>query len=222
MMLHQNGKRQQVKVLLDTGCLVAIINECTVEKYGLEKKRHKQTRPIENYVGERVEEVGQYYTKPLLLQHQRHYSKTEFEVSPMDPEIDIFLPCSRIMDHPPQGVWTSKEIRFNSPRCLEECSKWTAMNFSLSWDDQVATHPEARIIGYVLAATSENPLKNVPLKSQRYLGLMGKEAADMLPEHHHYGCKIDLQEGATTPWGPIYPLSEIELKTLREWLTEME
>jgi len=24
------------------------------------------------------------------------------------------------------------------------------------------------------------------------------------------------------PWGPIYPLSEEELWTLREWLTEME
>jgi len=51
---------------------------------------------------------------------------------------------------------------------------------------------------------------------------MGKEAADALPDHRPYDCKIDLQEGSTAPWGPIYPLSEEELRTLREWLTEME
>jgi len=51
---------------------------------------------------------------------------------------------------------------------------------------------------------------------------MGKEAADALPDHRPYDCKIDLQEGSTAPSGPIYPLSEEELRTLREWLTEME
>jgi len=51
---------------------------------------------------------------------------------------------------------------------------------------------------------------------------MSREAADMLPEHHSYDCKIDLKEESTAPWGPIYPLIEIELQTLREWLKEME
>jgi len=51
---------------------------------------------------------------------------------------------------------------------------------------------------------------------------MRKEVADALPDHRPYDCKIDLQEGSTAPWGPIYPLSEEELRTLREWLTEME
>jgi len=43
-----------------------------------------------------------------------------------------------------------------------------------------------------------------------------------LPKHRPYDCKIDLQERSMAPWGPIYPLSEEELRTLREWLTEME
>jgi len=51
---------------------------------------------------------------------------------------------------------------------------------------------------------------------------MGKEAVDALPKHRPYDCKIDLQKGSTAPWGPIYPLSEVELQTLREWLKEME
>jgi len=50
---------------------------------------------------------------------------------------------------------------------------------------------------------------------------MGQEAAEALPAHWSYDCKIDLMERETAPWGPIYPLSENELHTLREWLKEM-
>jgi len=60
------------------------------------------------------------------------------------------------------------------------------------------------------------------MEFRQYLGMMGKEAADQLPEHRPYDCKIELKEGTMAPWGPIYHLSEMELQTLREWLKEME
>jgi len=60
------------------------------------------------------------------------------------------------------------------------------------------------------------------MEFREYLGIMGKDEADPLLEHRTYDCKIELQDGSTAPWGPIYPLSEIELQTLREWLKEME
>jgi len=74
----------------------------------------------------------------------------------------------------------------------------------------------------VSAAAEEDPLKTVPMEFRQYLGIMGKEAAEALPKHRRYDCKIDLQEGSVAPRGPIYPLSEEELQTLREWLKEME
>jgi len=82
--------------------------------------------------------------------------------------------------------------------------------------------PVVRLIGYVSAASDEYPIKAVPQEFRQYLRIMGKEAADALPEHRPYDCKIDLKEGSTAPWGPIYLLSEVELQTLREWLKEME
>jgi len=116
MMVHQDGKTHQIRALLDTGCSVALINEKTVEKRGIKTKRLQHPRGIENYMGEKVEEAGQYFTKPLLLQHRRHNSWENFEVTPMDPEIDIFLPFNWISKHPPQGAWTTEEVRFNSRR----------------------------------------------------------------------------------------------------------
>jgi len=141
----------------------------------------------------------------------------------MEEGIDIFLPFSWIEQHPPQGAWSSdQEVRFNSTRCLENCNKFATNEFSLTWDDTVATDPVAGLLGDISAACEEDPLQTVPVEFRQYLGIMRKEAADRLPEHRPYDCKIDLKEGATAPWGPIYPLSEIELQTLREWLKEME
>jgi len=116
----------------------------------------------------------------------------------MDAEIDIFLPFEWISAHPPQGVWTDKEVRFNSTGCLENCTYYKASRFSLTWDNSVATDPTACIIGYI-STVSEDPLEVVPREFRQYLEIMGKEAADALPEHHPYDCKIDLQEGSTAP-----------------------
>jgi len=82
--------------------------------------------------------------------------------------------------------------------------------------------PRVRCIGYVSAASDQDPIKAVPKEFRQYLRIMGKEAADTLPKHRPYDCKINLQKGSTAPWGPIYPLLEVELQTLREWLKEME
>jgi len=141
----------------------------------------------------------------------------------MEEAINLFLPFEWIERHPPQGAWTSEEMRFSSAWCVEQCTKFGTNEFLLSWDDSVAEDPSASIIGYVSEATADaDPFSLVPEKFHPYLAIMGKEAADALPEHHPYDCRINLKEGEAAPWGPIYPLSEVELQTLWEWLKEME
>jgi len=132
----------------------------------------------------------------------------------MEPEIDAFLPFDWITAHPPQGAWTNEEIRFSSVECMGKCTRYEASPYSLTWDESVTTDPDARIIGYIAMAAEEDPLKAVPMEFRQYVGIMGREAADNLPEHRPYDCKINLKEGETAPWGPIYPLSEVELQTL--------
>jgi len=166
--------------------------------------------------------AGQSYTGIMRLQHRKHFSEKTFEVTPMEAAIDVFLPFSWIEQHLLQGAWTNEEVRFNSVECMRKCTRHETGPFSLTWDESIATNPRAEVIGYVSAVRTEDPLEVVPIEFRQYLGIMGKEAADALPDHRPYGCKIDLQEESTAPWGPIYPLSEEELWTLREWLTEME
>jgi len=168
-------------------------------RLGLERKKHQHVHSIENFTGETVKGAGQYYTKPMLLQHRKHYSMEKFKVLPMDPGIDIFLPFEWMTAHPPQGAWTNNEIRFNSAQCLENCTKHEVGQFSLTWDETVAMDPVACLIGYVSAASDKDPIEAVPQEFRQYLRIMGKEAADALPKHRPYDCKIDLQEGCTAP-----------------------
>ena len=140
----------------------------------------------------------------------------------MEAAIDIFLTFSWIEQHPLQGAWTNEEVWFNSAECIRKCTRYEMGPFSLTWDESIATNPNVRVIRYILAAAEEDRLKAVPMEFLQYLAIMGKEAADALHEHRPYDCKIDLQDGSTVPWWPIYPLSEEELWTLREWPTEME
>jgi len=141
MLLHVREKEHQIWVLLDTGCSVALLNQQTVEKLGIKKKAHQQPHSIENYTGESVKGAGQFYTEPVLLQHRKHYSREKFKISPMEPEIDAFLPFDWITTHPPQGVWKNQEMRFNSARCLASYTRFETGEFSLLWDEEVAKNP---------------------------------------------------------------------------------
>ena len=221
MILHCGQRRHQIRALLDTGCLVNLISQRTVDQLGISKKEHGKARTIESFTGTIVQGAGQYYTKPLRLQYRKHFSMESFEISPMEEGIDLFLPFNWIERHPPQGAWSSEEVRFNSAKCLDECTQWETGSFSLTWDDSILLDTTAQVIGHV-SAVSDDPIGRVPMEFQQYLGIMSQEAADQLPAHRPYDCKIDLKEGTTAPWGPIYPLSEEELRTLREWLKEME
>ena len=42
----------------------------------------------------------------------------------------------------------------------------------------------------------------------------------MLPQHRPYDCTIEVQEGAQSPFGPIYGLFQNELAALREYFDE--
>jgi len=129
MLLHVGTEKKPVKALLDTGCSIALINQQTVKRWGIQKRRHKEARTIESFTGATVQGAGQHYTEPLCLQHRKYFTREVFEISPMEEGIDVFLPFKWIERHPPQGAWDTEEIRFNSAGCLENCNKFATNDF---------------------------------------------------------------------------------------------
>lgn len=62
--------------------------------------------------------------------------------------------------------------------------------------------------------------KTVPGQYHDLLAAFSKQKADTLPPHRPYDLSIDLEEGKSPPFGPLYSLSELELAALSSWLQE--
>jgi len=68
---------------------------------------------------------------------------------------------------------------------------------------------------------AETPdLSNVPSEYHKFADVFSKTKAEVLPPHHPYDLKINLEEGAQPPVGPIYSLSASEQETLKEFIEE--
>jgi hypothetical protein len=118
-----------------TGALGAVVNFFLLN-----------TISIENFTGEIVAGAGKKYTRPMLLQHRKHYSREVFEVAPLEAKVHAFLPFWWISKHARQGAWNSPKLRFSSPYCLEHCTKSAVSEFSMSLDESILSNPEARVI----------------------------------------------------------------------------
>src|SRR3984957_294083 len=72
------------------------------------------------------------------------------------------------------------------------------------------------------SASAEKPidLTGVPEEYHDFADVFSKVNANKLPPHRPYILKINIEEGSTSPLGPIYSLSKTELEALREFLDE--
>lgn len=66
----------------------------------------------------------------------------------------------------------------------------------------------------------EQPDIQLPDKYAKYSQIFSKMQADQLPPHRPYDHAIPIIEGATVPFGPVYNLSQTELKALHEYIKE--
>ena len=63
-------------------------------------------------------------------------------------------------------------------------------------------------------------LSNVSSKYHEFANIFSKTKAEVLPPHHPYDLKINLEESAQPPVGPIYSLSASEQEALKEFIEE--
>ena len=71
------------------------------------------------------------------------------------------------------------------------------------------------------AKLAETPdLSNVPSEYHKFANIFSKTKAEVLPPHHLYDLKINLEEGAQPPVSPIYSLSASEQEALKEFIEE--
>jgi len=69
-------------------------------------------------------------------------------------------------------------------------------------------------------STINNPseLKDLPEEYHEFADVLSKLSSKSLPAHRPYDLSIQIKGEQTSPLGPIYSLSALELQTLREFL----
>ena len=93
---------------------------------------------------------------------------------------------------------------------------------TFEWDERVAIDENATMIGRI-GATKEKEveLDGLPQQYWQYKDYFTDKKAEMLAPRRTFDHAINLKEGATPPWGPIYPMSAYQLEELNKYLCKM-
>jgi hypothetical protein len=160
-------------------------------------------------------------SSPAPSFHEEPLSTQQFPVKespvtrPTAPEYPSTSSSNSDLDTYPLAVRPKRRVHDHST----ESKCFIATLGARSFLKEAIKHPS-----YVIYATpvSESPSleQKIPEKYATFADVFSKEKADILPEHRKYDCPIDLKEGGQPPFGPIYNLTQPELKALKEYIDE--
>lgn len=125
---------------------------------------------------------------------------------------DRIIPFRWWHKEPPiKSIETLAQWRFNHTDCIAHIEDESIADM-FEWDETVASDESARMIGIIGATRKEEvQLEGLPELYWQYKKLFEDEKAEMLAPRRTFDHATDLKEGATLPWGPIYPRSSYQL-----------
>ena len=149
---------------------------------------------------------------PIPIQEESpHTLSNTPKMSPKKP-VFPFKPVYQYPDNLPSNSAPLISI-ISAASFVRACQEPGAQQFTMSLS------PNESVTGR--ASDSKAPdLDGVPEEYKEFADVFSDSLSEKLPEHRPYDLKINLEEGAQPPLGPIYSLSESELKALREFLEE--
>jgi len=91
------------------------------------------------------------------------------------------------------------------------------------YDETVVFDPKAQYVGRIGKIEEKDPveLQTLPQEYAQFKHLFRPEASEKMPPRRTFDHAIDLKEGSEPPWGPVYPMSQYQLNTLKTYLDEM-
>jgi len=91
------------------------------------------------------------------------------------------------------------------------------------YDETVAFDPKAQYVGRIgkIEEKYHVELETLPREYAQLKHLFRPEVSEKMPLRQTFDHAIDLKEGSEPPWGPVYPMSQYQLNTLKTYLDEM-
>jgi hypothetical protein len=112
---------------------------------------------------------------------------------------------------------------------IKEVSEDGTMLFACVLTDPIHAHaasvvfntPSTSVLPDSIPETKQQALAaQLPEEYHEFHNVFTSMAASYLPPHHMYDIKFDIEEGQQVPQGPIYPMFEVKLAALCEFIDE--
>jgi hypothetical protein len=225
-----------MKALVDSGAQESYVSAHAVLEAGLRPLRKHTPYPL--YMANQKQTRIIHEVTGVTLNIQKHQEKMTFDVLGLAIH-DIILGLPWLRKHNPRIDWKSHTLSFEC--CGTDATTSPPTHRSHTMVDErkttsIATRQRTSpkdglktrgsdsantntLLEYRARIMEDGATPDIPAEYKEFLHLFREVAdADALPEHKDWDHEITLQEGKQPTSGPIYPLSEKELGTLRDYI----
>ena len=223
--------------LIDCGATSCFIDRHLVNRLRIPLHNHQRPLDLKVVDGRPIQSGPvMQYTAPIKLTLGQHQEDISLNVTSI-PESPVVLGLPWLQMHNPVIDWRSHRITFTDssstvpkstdlqpPRALAPPSPHIAFINAAAFSriakkNSVYTiHLKSADLNFTPNAVQSSP--QLPEKYKDFADVFEKKKAEILPEHRPYDCAIELEDGTTPPFGPIYGLTETESKALYEYLQD--
>ena len=158
--------------------------------------------PLINWV------LGSITFRPQLLDPSASASTSSARAAQLPSQL---FPASS--EAPTPSVSAPRVALINAAAFARACKLPGVQSFRIHLSDPSPSAHSASLM-------DEPDLSHIPEEYHDFADVFSKRKADTLAPHRPYDLKIDLEEGASPPIGPMYSLSQSELGALREFIDE--
>jgi len=209
----KNGKKLEVKVLVDSGCTHIGIDEQLV------KDKKIPTKPIdfsfEVFNADCTKNGEVTKVAPLEIEINGHTEQLESVVTDLD-RTDIFLGYDWLVKHNPEVNWKNGTIRFT--RCPGHCSMkhediWFNIRRQMEMDKTEQDN------GEISKEPDKTNPEDLPDYIRPFTHLFNKKKFEKLPERQEWDHEINLMDEAQKELNTkAYAMTLKEEKALNQWL----
>ena len=203
--------------LVDSGADKSLVSQHFIHSFNIIPQTLTHNLHFENIEGSPLSSGSITHYVILTLKHDSLIFSHTFYVlpslvTPMVFGIDWLVKFNPIIN------WATLAITMQQPSVPVICSG-TAHTINEDILDPVSCNDlEDIVVPEEPEQATESAL--IPKAYRQFASVFSSKLANLLPHHRKFDIGIDIRDDAKIPWGPIYPLSDPELKTLRIYLDE--
>ena len=225
--MYVSGQEIFTLAMLDSGASGSFVNESFVDRHKISTKKKSIPNEVQLIDGSLISSGPiKQETLPIRVSIGHHSETMSFDIVNLG-KYPLLLGIDWLLLHNPIINWKNKSIQFSNCSCLRNFTSNSVFCYfsnDLIPSKFTQNNPENFLfvspfsIFSLSTAVTSYP---IPPCYNQFKILFSEQASSTLPPHRPIDHKIELIPNASIPFGPIYSLSALELKCLRNYLKEM-